>query len=356
MTNYFTLLPSLIVVLLMSQTSVLATKTVADDLGESESPIDIMGTVADHDYFTFFGTKLYLPRIFLWEDANGKTQFSTYKSTKNALASGEFEQVDHGIKPVNGSILVDFSLTSHLIYFWFGLGALALYIMFAGSRYKKGIGTSSAPKGALQNLFEVFFEFVRDEIAKPNIEGENYKKYVPYLFTMFMSITFMNVFGLLPWAATATADITVTAILALFTFFITQYSGTKDHWQHVFWYPGVPLGVKFLMIPVELIGLFTKPFALAIRLFANMMSGKIMIIAILGLIFILNDMYGSVAAYSVSILSVAMTSILYVLKLLVALLQAYIFTLLSAVFIGMAAEEHEHDHEHHDHIHAEQSV
>ena len=116
MTNYFTLLPSLIVVLLMSQTSVLATKTVADDLGESESPIDIMGTVADHDYFTFFGTKLYLPRIFLWEDANGKTQFSTYKSTQNALASGEFEQVDHGIKPVNGSILVDFSLTSHLIF------------------------------------------------------------------------------------------------------------------------------------------------------------------------------------------------------------------------------------------------
>ena len=90
------------------------------------------------------------------ERCEWKTQFSTYKSTKKALASGEFEQVDYGIKPVNGSILVDFSLTSHLIYFWFGLGALALYIMFAGSRYKKGIGTSTAPKGALQNLFEVF--------------------------------------------------------------------------------------------------------------------------------------------------------------------------------------------------------
>ena len=340
----------------MGQPTVLASNAEADAATESESPIDIMGTVADHDYFTFFGTKLYLPRLFLWKDANGTIQFSNYGSTKEALESGVFEQVDYVIKPVNGSILVDFSLTSHLIYFWFGLGALALFILFAGSRYKKGIGASTAPKGALQNLFEIFYEFIRDEVAKPNIEGEKYKKYVSYLFTMFMSIAFMNSFGLLPWAATATADITVTAVLALFTFFITQFSGTKDHWQHVFWFPGVPLGVKFLMIPVELIGLFTKPFALAIRLFANMMSGKIMIIAILGLIFIFNDMYGTVAAYSVSILSVAMTSILYVLKLFVALLQAYIFTLLSAVFIGMAAEEHEHDHDHSDHIHAEPSV
>jgi len=138
--------------------------------------------------------------------------------------------------------------------------------------------------------------------------------------------------------------------------FLTQFSGTKDHWQHVFWFPGVPLGVKFLMIPVELIGLFTKPFALAIRLFANMMSGKIMIIAILGLIFIFNEMYGSIAAYGVSIFSVVVTSILYILKLLVAILQAYIFSLLSAVFIGMAVEEHEHDQEHDDHIHADLSV
>ena len=154
---------------------------------------------------------------------------------------------------------------------------------------------------------------------------------------MFMSITFMNV--LVYYRGQPQLLPTYFRNTSIYLF-ITQFSGTKDHWQHVFWFPGVPLGVKFLTIPVELIGLFTKPFALAIRLFANMMSGKIMIIAILGLIFIFNDMYGSVAAYSVSILSVAMTSILYVLKLLVALLQAYIFTLLSAVFIGMAAEEH----------------
>lgn len=352
MTKYFTFLSLLIVVLLLGQSTVLA----ADADTKSESPIDIMGTVADHDYFTFFGTKLYLPKIFLWQDDNGSTQLSTYGSTKKALASGEFEQVDYSITPVNGSMLIDFSLTSHLLYFWFGLGALALFTMYAGSRYKKGIGTSTAPKGVLQNLFEIFYEFIRDEVAKPNIAGDKHKKYVPYLFTMFMSIAFMNTFGLLPWAATATADITVTAVLASFTFFVTQFSGSKDHWQHVFWFPGVPLGVKFLMIPVELIGLFTKPFALAIRLFANMMSGKIMIIAILGLIFIFNEMYGSIAAYGVSIFSVVVTSILYILKLLVAILQAYIFSLLSAVFIGMAVEEHEHGHDHDEHIHADLSV
>jgi len=161
-----------------------------------------------------------------------------------------------------------------------------------------------------------------------------------------MTIAFMNVFGLLPWSATATADITVTAALAICTFVITQFSGTKNHWGHVFWFPGVPFGVKILMIPVEIIGLFTKPFALAIRLFANMMSGKIMIIAILGLIFIFNDMFGSTAAYGISVFSVILTAVLYILKLFVSLLQAYIFTLLSAVFIGMAAESEEDDEEH----------
>jgi F-type H+-transporting ATPase subunit a len=351
MTNYLKFFYTLLFFVLLGTTGPQA----ADAETESESPIDIMGTVADHDYFSFFGKKLYLPRLFLWQTEVGEYQFSTYSSTKKALASGDFIDVDHVITPVSGSMVIDFSLTSHLIYFWFGLGALALLVMFAGSRYKKGIGSSTAPQGAIQNLFEIFYEFIRDEVAKPNI-GEKYRTYVPYLFTMFMAIAFMNIFGLLPWAATATADITVTVVLATFTFFITQFSGTKDHWQHVFWFPGVPLGVKFLMIPVELIGLFTKPFALAIRLFANMMSGKIMIIAILGLIFIFNEMYGSIAAYGVSIFSVVVTSILYILKLLVSILQAYIFSLLSAVFIGMATEEHEHDHDHDEHIHADLSV
>lgn len=310
----------------------------------ADSPIDIMGTVLDHDNLsTPFGV-INLPRIFYWEDAEGSTHLNFYKNTEAAAASDFFSLQNQTVKPVNGRIIVDFSITSHLMYFWISLAIVFIITVLARARYVKGVGKTSAPKGAAQNLFEVFFVFVKDEIVKANIAGDKHKKYVPYLFTVFMGITFMNAFGLMPWAATATADITVTATLAFITLAITQFSGSKEHWRHVFWFPGVPVPIKIMMIPVELIGLFTKPFALAIRLFANMMSGKILIIAMVGLIFILNEMYGSTVAYGVSVFSVVMTATLYVLKLFVALLQAYIFTLLSAVFIGMAAEGEEiHD-------------
>lgn len=312
----------------------------------SKSPIDILGTVADHDNLdTPFGA-IYLPRIFYWKNVAGESQFDIFKSSASAVASGLFEEVEHVVSPVNGHIIVDLSITSHLFFFWLSLTCVLLLTLYVRSLYIAGTGRTSEPKGLVQNLFEVLFVFIRDDVAKPNIDDRKYARYVPYLFTVFMAIAFMNVFGLLPWSSTATADITVTAALAVCTFVITQFSGTKNYWGHVFWFPGVPVGVKLLMIPVEIIGLFTKPFALAIRLFANMMSGKIMIIAILGLIFIFNDLFGSAAAYGISIFSVILTSVLYILKLFVSLLQAYIFTLLSAVFIGMAAESEELDEEH----------
>ena len=314
---------------------------------ESDSPIDIMGTVADHDYFNLGGYHVPLPRLILWKNASGEKVFTAASGTHALVETGLFTEADHVVSPADGGhIIIDFSITSHLVYFWMGLIAVFLFTSFARKRYESGVGVSTEPKGVAQNIFEVFFLFIRDDVARPNIDDKKSDKYLPYLFTVFMSIAFMNVFGLLPWAATATADITVTAVFAAFTFIITQFSGSKDYWGHIFWFPGVPLGVKFLMIPVELIGLLTKPFALAIRLFANMMSGKIMIIAILGLIFIFGDMYGPTAGYGVSVFSVIMTAVLYILKLFVALLQAYIFTLLSAVFIGMALEDHSHDEEH----------
>ena len=325
------------------------------EAGADEPVLDVLGTVADHDYFKvpgfINGGKIYLPRILFWADADGQTQFSFFSSTKKAIESDLFTDVDYVLTPADGGhITMDMSITSHLVYFWLGMGLAVFITILAARRYKKGIGRDVEPKGALHNLFEVFFVFVRDDIARSNIDKAKADKYVPYLFTVFMGITFMNLFGLFPWAATATADLTVTATLAIITFFITQFSGTKDHWAHVFWYPGVPTWVRAILTPVELLGLFTKPFALAIRLFANMLSGKIMIIAILGLIFIFADLFGGVAGYSVSIFSVVLTVILYALKAFVALLQAYIFALLSAVFIGMAAEEHQHE-EHAEHAH-----
>lgn len=326
----------------------------ADADTESEEPvIDVMGTVADHDYFKvpkfINGGKLYLPRLIFWKDADGSTQFNAFANSKKAIESGLFEDVDHVLTPVRGEITVDMSITSHLVYFWLSMLFAVVLTIAMSSRYKKGLGRDIEPKGAFQNLFEVFFVFIRDDVVRANIEGQKADKYVPYLFTVFMGIAFMNLFGLLPWAATATADLTVTATLAVMSFFVIQFSGTKDHWEHVFWFPGVPGPIRLILTPVEILGLFTKPFALAIRLFANMLSGKIMIISILGLIFIFADFFGDIAGYSVSVLSVSLTVVLYALKTFVALLQAYIFTLLTAVFIGMAAEEHHHEEHAADH-------
>lgn len=337
----------------VSTSNIFAFAADASEAGE-EPVIDVMGTVADHDYFKTPVGKIYLPRIFFWETAEGEAQVSAFASTKKALKSGEFVENEQGaIVPADGGhIKIDFSITSHLIYYWFGMGLAVILTIMVANRYKKGIGRDVEPKGAFQNIFEVLFVFIRDDVTRENIDHHKADKYVPFLFTMFMGISFMNLFGLLPWGATATADLTVTASLALVTFLITQFSGTKDHWAHVFWFPGVPVWVRAILTPVEILGLFTKPFALAIRLFANMLSGKIMIIAILGLVFIFADLFGSVAGYGVGIFSVALTVVLYALKVFVALLQAYIFTLLSAVFIGMAAEDHDHAEEgyHTEHI------
>src|SRR5699024_9065630 len=228
---------------------------------------------------------------------------------------------------------------SHLVYVWFGVILTLILTIVMTRKYKRGVGRKTEPKGWFQNLFEITFIFVRDEIARENIPEDKYKKFVPYLFAVFIAISFMNLFGLLPWGATATADITVTGILAFITFFLTQWNGSKDHWEHVFWFPGVSPLMRIILTPIEIVGLFTKPFALAVRLFANMLSGKVMIICILGLIFIFTDIFGSAAGIGVSFVSVPLTAALYILKAFVGLLQAYIFALLSAVFIGMAAEE-----------------
>ena len=308
---------------------------------ERDIPIDVIGQVQDHNYISTPLGEFPLPRIIL---ADG--QLFLYPNTDAAIESGQFQEVDHELAYTGaGTITLDLSITSHLFYFWISIILTLCISLVMASKYKKGQGRKTEPKGWFQNLFELTFVFVRDEIAKVNIPENKYRKFVPYLFSVFVIITFMNLFGLLPWGVTATADITVTGILAAFTFFITQWNGSKDHWEHVFWFPGVPGPMRIILTPIEILGLFTKPLALAVRLFANMLSGKIMIICILGLIFIFAEFFGAMFGIGSSVLVVPLTVALYVLKAFVGILQAYIFTLLSAVFIGMAAEEHEHHEE-----------
>ncbi|MEX2601409.1 MAG: F0F1 ATP synthase subunit A [Balneolaceae bacterium] len=313
----------------------------ADTEDETSGSIDIMGKVADHDYLELAGAKLYLPRI-LYADGS----LDIYANTERAVESGKY-MLDNGIlvRADGTPVAIDFSITSHLMYVWFGILLTLIMTLAAARRYRRGTGTKTEPKGVLQNLFEVFFLFIRDDIAKEYIPDNKHHKFVTYLFSVFWAIAFMNLFGLLPWGVSATADLTVTATLAGITFVITQFNGSKDHWRHVFMFPGVHPLVRLILTPVEILGLFTKPFALAIRLFANMLSGKIMIICILGLIFIFTDTFGAAFGLGSSVIWVALTSVIYILKAFIALLQAYIFTLLSAVFIGMAVEEHHHEHD-----------
>lgn len=309
------------------------------DAQDTEAPIDVMGKVVDHHEMEVLGYYIPLPRIML---VDGDWYF--YSSTESAIESGVFTEEEGQLVPASGEeVTLDMSITSHLMYFWFGLILTVWITIVMARKYKRGIGRETEPQGWFQNFFEIVFEFVRDDIAKRNIPDNKYEKFVPYLFTVFVGITFMNLFGLLPWGVTPTADITVTAVLAAFTFFITQWNGSKDHWEHVFWFPGVPAWMRIILTPIEIIGLFTKPFALAVRLFANMLSGKIMIICILGLIFIFAELFGNFAGIGMSLFAVPLTVGLYVLKAFVGVLQAYIFALLSAVFIGMAAEEHSHE-------------
>jgi len=225
---------------------------------------------------------------------------------------------------------MDLSITKHLVFMWVSLITLILFFIYISRTYKKTL----IPHG-VTNLSEILIIFVRDEIAKPTI-GKGYEKFLPYLLTAFFFILTCNFIGLIPYGSTATSNISVTATLATISFIVIQVGGMMKN--GIFGYfkglvpHGMPIWLLPIMIPVELLGLFTKPFALAIRLFANMTAGHIVIMALLGLIFILHT-------YIVVPVSVSFALFIYLLEILVALLQAYIFTMLSSLFIGMAVHQ-----------------
>ena len=250
----------------------------------------------------------------------------------------------HLVATGGAEILVDMSISRHLVFIFLAIGVLFLLFVPMAGKYRKGVGRTSAPRGLLQNMLEAMVIYVRDEIARPNL-GAKTDRYLPYLLTVFFFILICNLLGLMPFGATATANITVTTVLALFTFVLTQAAGTKDYWMHILWPPGIPWFVKPILVPIEILGLFTKPFALAVRLFANMTAGHLVILNLIGLIFIVGGL-NEAAGYGTSIPALGLTLFVYALELLVAFIQAYVFTILSALFIGMATAEHEHDHDH----------
>lgn len=338
-------------------------QTLADEIEEFDATELIQHHIADsHDFhlFDYNGDSYSLPLpIILWtknglvtfmssefkhdEDAsvvvekNGQ-QFVRYHGNiyyADAFASkveGEhFEApsvMDFSQRPVN------FSITKNV--FSLILSVILIFVLFnaVAKSYKKNEG---APKG-LTGFLEPLVIFVRDEIAIPNIGEKKYGKFMPYLLTVFFLIWVNNLFGLIPFfpfSANLTGNIAFTFTMATITFLITLFNGNKNYWGHIVNTPGVPLWLAPIMIPVEIMGMFTKPIALMIRLFANITAGHIIILSLVSLIFIFKSVF-------ISPVSGAFVLFMSALEILVAALQAYVFTLLSALFIGQAVEEGHH--------------
>lgn len=236
----------------------------------------------------------------------------------------------------NKNVFYNFSITKNVFGIILACSVILIIFLFIAKRYKQN--PVAAPKG-LQGAMEIIILYVKDEVVKPSI-GHKYEKFLPYMLTLFFFIWINNVIGLIPifpGSANVTGNIAVTFTLALFSLILQVINANKHFWGHIFWFPGVPVPVKILLAVIEFIGLFTKPFSLMIRLFANITAGHIIIMSIIGISFVLKNVSLGIAT---SLFSVAM----FVLELLVAIIQAYIFTLLTSLMIGSAVEEGHHEH------------
>jgi F-type H+-transporting ATPase subunit a len=289
--------------------------------------------------------------VILWD--NGLHIFSSSKFEHGhavAESNGNYYKIGHDEKiyktdaagtmngdehhPTNVKPL-DFSITKGVLTMM--IVAFLMFWLFAGlaKSFPKNGGIS---KGA-GRFFEPIVLYVRDEIAIPNIGEKHYKGYMSYLLTIFFFIWFLNIFGLMPFGINVTGNIAITFGLAIITFLITNLTANKHYWGHIFWMPGVPVFMKIVLIPIELLGVIIKPFALMIRLYANIFAGHIVLMSLIGLMFIFKSWLGSGLSF---LLSFAISTI----EILVALLQAYIFTMLTALYFGSAKQEHHHDEEH----------
>jgi F-type H+-transporting ATPase subunit a len=316
--------------------------------------------VLDSHDFTFLSDEVEgkhygfsLP-VILWD--NGIQFFSSAKFEHGeavAESNGNFYKINHHDGKIyktdaSGTITedektgfptnvrpVDFSITKTV--FSILIASLLMFLIFAGlaKSYAKNKGIASGAG----RIFEPVVLYIRDEIAIPNIGEKHYKKYMSYLLTIFFFVLFLNIFGLMPFGINVTGNLTITFSLAILTFLITNLTANKNYWGHIFWMPGVPKAMRIVLAPIELLGVFIKPFSLMIRLYANIFAGHIVMMSIIGLMFIFKSWLGSSLSFGLSF-------VLSILEILVAFLQAYIFTMLSALYFGSAVEEHGHEESH----------
>lgn len=312
----------------------------ADVDGEAFDPAElinhhIMDSHTWHFWDGHYGT-LYLP-VILYSSDRGIEVFSSsrfYDEDHNLVEYNGYKlDHEHIVPAEEGRSALDFSITKNVAFLFLN-SAIMLLVFFAVAKgYKKR--PNQAPKG-IQSLFEPIIVFVRDDIVKPNI-GPKYEKYLPYMLTLFFFIWFGNLLGLMPGAANLTGNIAVTLVLAVLTFLITNFSGNKSYWGHIFNTPGVPAALKPIIVPVEFIGLFTKPISLMIRLFVAITAGHIVILSLISLVFIFQS-------YAVGFGATVIVVFISFIELLVATIQAYVFTMFSSLYIGLAIEEHHEEH------------
>ncbi|MDR2122060.1 MAG: F0F1 ATP synthase subunit A [Flavobacteriaceae bacterium] len=322
-----------------------------------------MHHIKDSHQFDIWGhdVTLFLP-VILWTD-NGLVVFSSKEFERDDLAKKPVEKggqkfvkyhekIYYASPSVNeeGSYIelekghphnerpYDFSVTKNVFTLWLAIIILIVCGVTAGSFYKSK-KYQGVPKG-VASVFEPLVAFIRDDIAIPTIGKKKYKKFMPYLLTVFFFIWLVNLIGLVPFfpfGSNLSGNIAFTMTLALITFVITQFSSNANYWKHIFWTPGVPVVMKIVLAPIEFIGLFTKPFSLMIRLFANITAGHVIVLSLISMIFIFKT-------YFVAPVSIVFVVFISLIEILVTALQAYIFTMLSSLYFGMATEEAHEEH------------
>lgn len=339
---------------------------VADEEKDTRPDFDARKVIVDHvldayDWHLFdIGKREFsipLPVILLYEGRmyvflssrfdHGYSAYKGFRVAKEGHNKGRAIRVlDDGITPdPEASFIYDFSITKNVVAVFVSSILLCLVFVKIGRRYKDA-DIYTTPKG-LPAFFEPLILFVRDQIALLAIDRKHYKKFMPYLLTVFFFILLNNLLGLVPFfpgGANVTGSISVTFVLAMFTFFTTHWFANKTYWQHIFNMPGVPMFLKFpipILPVIEIVGAFIKPFVLMIRLFANITAGHMVILSLTALIFVLGGV-SIILGYLISPLTVLFLIFLNFLKILVAFLQAYIFTLFSAFFFGMAVPDEHH--------------
>ena len=299
----------------------------------------IMHHIADsHEWEFTHGVTIPLP-VILYSEDRGIEVFSSsnfhndhHEYNGYRLVHGDAETI---IPIEEGRTIYDFSITKNVASMLLSVVILLLIFVSVGGAYTKAKG--KAPRG-LQSAMEVLILFIRDEVVKPNI-GPKYEKYLPYLLTLFFFVLVNNLLGLLPGAANVTGNIAVTMTLAILTFIIVHANANKGYFMHLLKPPGVPVALLPIMIPVEIVGVFMKPFSLMVRLFANITAGHIILLSLFGLIFIFKS-------FMIAPVISAFALFMNFIEIMVAFIQAFIFTLLSSMYIGSAIEEH-HGDDHH---------